>query len=104
MRYLIVRTEVRTVASDELANAWSDSRWVRDEREHPEPRRLTATADDLPAALILARALTATGLVRSGRCRVKILPFGPREHSTGDGRHRSPFTAGIAAPPPRGAP
>lgn len=82
MRYLIVRTEVRAVASDELATAWSRGRWVRDERERPEPRRLTATADDLPAALTLARALTATGLVRTGRCRVKVLPFGPREART----------------------
>jgi hypothetical protein len=79
MRYLIVRTEVRAVASDELVRAWSRGGCVRDERLSPEPRRQTATADDLPAALRLARALTATGAVRSGRYRVKVLPFGPRE-------------------------
>jgi hypothetical protein len=79
MRYLIVRTEVRAIASDELAHAWSHGRSVRDEQTRPEPRRQTATADDLPAALVLARALAATGQVRTGRCRVKVLPFGPRE-------------------------
>lgn len=79
MRYLIIRTDVRAVAVDEMAAAWSHGQPVRDERSQPEPRRQTATADDLPAALTLARALSATGSVRAGRCRVKILPFGPRE-------------------------
>jgi hypothetical protein len=79
MRYLIIRTDVRAVALDDVAVAWSHGQPVRDERVQPEPRRQTATADDLPAALTMARALSATGSVRTGRCRVKVLPFGPRE-------------------------
>jgi len=36
MRYLIVRTDVRAVAHDELTSAWANGARVRDERTTPE--------------------------------------------------------------------
>jgi len=42
----------------------------------PETRRQTMTAEDLGAALHLARALAACGPVRSGRQRVKVIKLG----------------------------
>lgn len=76
MRYLIVRTEVRTFDPDELNAAWHEGEALRDESEAPELRRQTAEADNLDAALHLARALASVGAVRSGRQRVKVLRIG----------------------------
>jgi hypothetical protein len=76
MRYLIVRTEVRTFGPDEVNAAWHGGGTLRDESEYPEMRRQTAEADSLDAALRLARALASVGAVRSGRQRVKVLRIG----------------------------
>lgn len=76
MRYLIVKTEVRTVAPEELASAWAQGCRVRDERTTPEPRRQTMFAEDRDAALHLARALAAVGPVRAGRQRIKVVRLG----------------------------
>lgn len=76
MRYLIVRTEVRVFEPEELNAAWYAERALRDESEQPELRRQTAEADNLDAALVLARALASVGAVRSGRQRVKVLRIG----------------------------
>lgn|SRR5690606_32331353 len=73
MRYLIVRTVIRTPAEAELAAAMTPGRRLRDERVAPEPRRQVIHADDREAALLLARALSSVGAVRSGRQRVKVL-------------------------------
>jgi hypothetical protein len=76
MRYLIVKTEVRSIAPDELALAWENGGRVRDEPTAPEFRRQTMFAEDREAALHLARALAAVGPVRSGRQRVKVVRLG----------------------------
>jgi len=76
MRYLIVRTEVRPIGLDEINAQWDDESPMRDEVETPEPRRQTAEADSLEAALRLARALASVGAVRSGRQRVKVVKLG----------------------------
>jgi hypothetical protein len=73
MRYLIVRTEVRSVGPDEVVAAWADGARIRDERTDPEPRRQTVSAEDREAALSLARALASVGAVRSGRQRIKVV-------------------------------
>ncbi|MFF0101140.1 hypothetical protein ACFYO8_17615 [Micromonospora sp. NPDC005257] len=75
MRFLIVRTEIRTVADAEIAAAWAGGRRLRDEKSTPEPRRQVVHAEDRDAALLLARALSAVGAVRAGRHRVKVLPI-----------------------------
>jgi len=69
MPYLIVRTDVRQV-SEEAVDAFDHA---RDERSAPERRRQTAIAESRDAALHLARALAASGPVRSGRQRVKVI-------------------------------
>ena len=76
MRFLIVRTDIRAAADDDLAAAWAHGERLRDEQTTPEPRRQTVRADDRDAALLLARALSTVGAVRSGRQRVKVLPVG----------------------------
>jgi hypothetical protein len=76
MRYLIVKTEVRSVAPDELALAWENGGRVRDEQTTPEFRRQTMFAENRDAALHLARALAAVGSVRAGRQRVKVVRLG----------------------------
>jgi hypothetical protein len=76
MRYLIVRTEVRPVGLDDINALWGEDVPLRDETEAPEPRRQTAEADSLEAALRLARALASVGAVRSGRQRVKVVKLG----------------------------
>ncbi|MEV7231925.1 MULTISPECIES: hypothetical protein [Polymorphospora] len=74
MRFLIVRTDIRAVADDDLAAAWAEGQRLRDEKTTPEPRRQTVRADDRDAALLLARALSSSvGAVRSGRQRVKVV-------------------------------
>lgn len=90
MRFLIVRTDIRAADDADLAAAWSDGGRLRDETTAPEPRRQILHADDRDAALGLARALAATGRVRAGRQRVKVLPVGgdrtgqpPRRRRTG---------------------
>jgi len=75
MRFLIVRTEIRAAAEGDLAAAWSGGRRLRDERTSPELRRQTVRAEDRDAAMLLARALSTVGAVRSGRQRVKVLPI-----------------------------
>ncbi|ASW56630.1 hypothetical protein [Plantactinospora sp. KBS50] len=81
MRFLVVRTEISAAADDDLAAALANGGRLRDEQDHPEPRRQTVRADDRDAALGLARALSTVGAVRSGRQRVKVLPLGtPEEH------------------------
>jgi hypothetical protein len=77
MRFMIVRTDIRHTAPDEVSEAFSHGYRLRDERMSPEPRRQTMTAEDRDAALHLARALAATGPVRSGRQRVKVIKLGP---------------------------
>ncbi|HEY0700903.1 MAG TPA: hypothetical protein VGD43_24230 [Micromonospora sp.] len=86
MRFLIVRTDIRTAADDELAAAWAVGRRLRDERSAPELRRQTLRAEDLESALALARALSTVGTVRAGRQRVKVIPVGEpdRHRPTGD--------------------
>lgn len=73
MRFLIVRTEIRTAAEAELTAAMAPGCRLRDERLAPEPRRQIVRADDRDAALLLARALAQVGAVRAGRQRVKVI-------------------------------
>jgi hypothetical protein len=75
MRFLIVRTDIRTVADGDIAAAWADGHRLRDETTTPEPRRQTVHAEDRDAALLLARALSTVGAVRAGKQRVKVLPL-----------------------------
>jgi hypothetical protein len=77
MRFMIVRTDVRHTSEHEVSEAFSHGYRLRDERVSPEQRRQTMTAEDRDAALHLARALAATGSVRSGRQRVKVIKLGP---------------------------
>jgi hypothetical protein len=83
MRFLIVRTDVRAAAYDEVAAAMKAGNRVRDEKLAPEARRQIVHADDRDAALILARALSNVGSVRSGRQRVKVLPLAEPERFPG---------------------
>ncbi|HEY2946912.1 MAG TPA: hypothetical protein VGJ53_00705 [Micromonosporaceae bacterium] len=84
MRFLIVRTEVRTKAPGEVTEAWALGGRVRDERTDPEQRRQTAFADDRDAAMHLARALSSVGAVKAGRQRVKVVRVGdPTGEATG---------------------
>ena len=76
MRFMIVRTDIRPTAPDEVSEAVNQGYRLRDERMSPETRRQTMTAEDLDAALHLARALAACGPVRSGRQRVKVIKLG----------------------------
>jgi hypothetical protein len=76
MRYLVVRTDVRRLAPEDLSASLADGGRARDERTAPEPRRQTASADSLDVALRLARALASVGPVRAGRQRVKVLRLG----------------------------
>ncbi|RZU78012.1 hypothetical protein EV384_6759 [Micromonospora kangleipakensis] len=75
MRFLIVRTDIRAVADNDIAAAWAGGGRLRDETTTPEPRRQVVHAEDRDAALVLARALATVGAVRSGRQRVKVLPI-----------------------------
>ncbi|WP_416902494.1 hypothetical protein [Micromonospora echinospora] len=87
MRFLIVRTDIRTADDADLAAAWSTGDRLRDETTAPEPRRQVLHADDRDAALRLARALAAVGRVRAGQQRVKVLPVTqPRARSARWGR------------------
>lgn len=76
MRFLIVRTDIRAAADEDLAAAWANGTCLRDERTAPEARRQIVRAEDRDAALLLARALANVGAVRAGRQRVKVLPVG----------------------------
>jgi hypothetical protein len=76
MRFLIVRTDIRSVEPDELSSVWQRGGRIRDERTTPEARRQTVCADDRDAALRLARALASVGAVRAGRQRVKVVRVG----------------------------
>ncbi len=73
MRFVIVRTDVRHTAPDEVSEAVSNGYRLRDERMSPETRRQTMTAENWESALHLARALAACGPVRAGRQRVKVI-------------------------------
>lgn len=75
MRFLIVRTEIRIAADADIATAWAGGGRLRDETSAPEPRRQIVHAEDREAAMLLARALSTVGAVRSGRQRVKVLPL-----------------------------
>ncbi|MBM0227769.1 MULTISPECIES: hypothetical protein [Micromonospora] len=75
MRFLIVRTDIRTAADNDIAAAWAGGGRLRDETTTPEPRRQVVHAEDREAALVLARALATVGAVRSGRQRVKVVPL-----------------------------
>lgn len=96
MRFLIVRTEIRAAADDDLATAWIRGKRLRDEKTTPEPRRQTVCAEDRDTAMVLARALSAVGAVRAGRQRVKVVPLSEPERelshifepSTDPGRSR----------------
>lgn len=83
MRFLIVRTDVRAAAYDDVAAALKAGSRIRDEKVSPEARRQIVHADDRDAALILARALSNVGSVRSGRQRVKVLPLAEPERFPG---------------------
>lgn len=73
MRFLIVRTEVRSYAPEEVVASFMEDAPLRDESTTPEQRRQVAEADNLDSALQLARALASVGAVRSGRQRVKVV-------------------------------
>lgn len=88
MRFLIVRTDIRAAADDELAAAWAHGERLRDEQTAPEQRRQIVRADDRDAALLLARALSSVGAVRSGRQRVKVLPVGEPDRRLRNEPHR----------------
>ncbi|SCE92291.1 hypothetical protein GA0070216_103152 [Micromonospora matsumotoense] len=75
MRFLIVRTDIRTAADIDLAAVWAGGGCLRNETTTPECRRQTVHAEDRDAALLLARALSTVGAVRAGRQRVKVLPL-----------------------------
>ncbi|MFK3982990.1 hypothetical protein ACI2K4_21760 [Micromonospora sp. NPDC050397] len=97
MRFLIVRTDIRTAADDDLAAIWADGGCLRNEQTAPEHRRQTVRADNRDAALVLARALSTVGAVRSGRQRVKVLPlWDPEQHSP----NRWPERAAVDHRPP----
>lgn len=83
MRFLIVRTDVRAAAYDDVAAAIASGCRIRDEKVAPEARRQIVHADDRDAALVLARALSSVGAVRSGRQRVKVLPLAEPERFPG---------------------
>ncbi|MFV2100050.1 hypothetical protein [Micromonospora sp. LOL_024] len=81
MRFLIVRTDIRTAAETEITAALAEGRRLRDETTRPEARRQVVRAEDRDAALLLARAIATVGAVRSGKQRVKVLPLnGPWHH------------------------
>ncbi|MGI5214627.1 hypothetical protein [Plantactinospora sp. CA-290183] len=91
MRFLVVRTDIRAAADDEVAAAWAHGECLRDEQAAPEHRRQTVRAEDRDAALLLARALSSVGAVRSGRQRVKVLPVGePDRRFHNEQRHAWP--------------
>ncbi|MGK5674196.1 hypothetical protein ACSNOB_15315 [Micromonospora sp. URMC 106] len=75
MRFLIVRTDIRAACDVDIAAAWARGGHLRDETTAPEPRRQIVHAEDRDAALLLARALSTVGSVRSGKQRVKVLPL-----------------------------
>jgi hypothetical protein len=94
MRFLIVRTDIRTAADDDLAAIWADGGRLRDEQTAPEHRRQIVRADDRDAALILARALATVGAVRSGRQRIKVVPLrDPERRCPSEWQERSPTSA-----------
>jgi hypothetical protein len=76
MHFLIVRTDIRPTAPHEVSSAVSNGDLLRDERNSPETRRQTMTAENRDAALHLARALATCGSVRNGRQRVKVIKLG----------------------------
>ena len=98
MRFLIVRTDIRAAADEDLAAAWANGGCLRNEQTAPEARRQTVRADDRDAALLLARALASVGAVRAGRQRVKVLPVAEPERPPWSARttgpHRPSATAG----------
>lgn len=73
MRFLIVRTEVRPFAPNDVVASFEEGTLLRDESTAPEQRRQVAEADNLDSALQLAKALASVGAVRSGRQRVKVV-------------------------------
>jgi hypothetical protein len=92
MRFLIVRTDIRAAAAGDLAAVWASGGRLRDEQTAPELRRQTVHAEDLDAAMVLARALSTVGAVRAGRQRIKVVPIGgpdPQAH-TEQQRERQP--------------
>jgi hypothetical protein len=105
MRFLIVRTDVRAAAYDEVAAALRAGGRIRDEKVAPEARRQIVHADDRDAALVLARALSSVGSVRSGRQRVKVVPLAEPERFPGSAartpQQRYPYRP-TASPPARG--
>ena len=76
MSYLVVRTEIRPIGSDEIATIIADGGRVRDEPARPEIRQQSLLAHDRPTALRLAQVLALTGPVRGGRQRIKVIPDG----------------------------
>jgi hypothetical protein len=106
MRFLIVRTDIRAAADDEVAAAWAAGGRLRDEKADPEARRQIVHADDRDAALVLARALSGMGAVRAGRQRVKVLPLTepdrfPRTRRQPEGRPAFATRTGIGRWPGR---
>lgn len=98
MRFLIVRTDVRSAAYTDIAAALAAGDRIRDERVAPESRRQIVHADDRDAALVLARALSSVGSVKSGRQRVKVLPLTDAERFSGAGRAAPPLHAPRTSP------
>ncbi|WP_433529791.1 hypothetical protein ACQPYA_26625 [Micromonospora sp. CA-263727] len=80
MRFLIVRTDIRSAAETDITAAWACGHRLRDETTRPEPRRQVVHAEDRDAALLLARAIATVGAVRSGKQRVKVLPLDDPGH------------------------
>jgi hypothetical protein len=76
MSYLVVRTEIRPIGPDEIAEIIADGGRVRDEPVRPEVRQQSLIAHDRPTALRLARVLALTGPVRGGRQRIKVILHG----------------------------
>jgi hypothetical protein len=74
MSYLVVRTDIRLIGSDEIAAIIADGGRVRDEPARPEVRQQSLVAHDRPTALRLARVLALTGPVRGGHQRIKVIP------------------------------
>lgn len=100
MHYLVVRTNVRRLSSRDLAVTWATGGRARDEHTFPEPRQQTAFAQNLDAALQLARALATVGAVRAGRQRVKVVRLDtaqPRDRRTRPSPYRQATVTRVPA-------
>ena len=81
MRFLIVRTDIRTAAADDLRRAWADGHRLRDETTPPSRAGRSSMPRTGTPRCQLARALASVGAVRAGRQRVKVVRLGEPEHA-----------------------